>query len=442
MNLFKYMLPLVVMAGFSSGLAYGADHGDHSFHDEELNERDTDALRQFINTKRIENAEEGGGTSKNLTITGDVRTEWRHLNEKLEGERLRGRGGELNKNCVPISRNDFDIEFNLRFDYVTERTWAVAHLQYDNSAGIEDDADCDCDVIDCSREPCVGSSKSGESHCTEHRFFGSGACDDICLKRAYMGYNVFKDCGRLDVELGRRVLYDAFESEIQFLSRFDGLLLKYSDNWENVSDWYIQAAGFVVDEKVNHFAWATEIGFFNICDSSFDFKYSLIDWMKRGEDRCFHENPREFKYLNSQFTLTYHFNKETFCVPAEIYGAFLINHFGKQPHVSGHRENLGWYLGMTFGKVVKEGDWSFDVQYQWVEPNAIAWDDESGIGLGDVLEGKCGYDPQPGYHGWRVDALYALTDDLTIQAILESARALHGRRHTYSKMEVEAVYAF
>lgn len=432
MNLFRYLLPVVLIAGTA------AIHGADSFHDEELNERDTDALRQFINVKRIENVEE----NQNLTISGDVRTEWRHMNEKDHGDQLRGSGGAFDKNCVPISRNDFDIEFNLRFDYVTERAWAVAHLQFDNTAGIERDVDCVCSEKVCGGR-CQSSRGNGVSHCTRHRFLGSGSCDDICLKRAYMGYNIFKDCGRLDVELGRRTLYDVFESEIQFLSRFDGLLLKYSDSWECVADWYIQAAGFLVDEKTNHFGWVTELGFFNICDSSVDLKYSFIDWEKRGTDRCFNRNPEQFKYKNSQVTLTYHFNKETFCVPAEIYGAFLINHAGSQPRVKRHsRDNLAWYAGMTVGKVAKEGDWAIDVQYQWVQPNAIAWDDESGIGVGDVLSDVCGEFPISGYRGWRIDFLYALTDDLTIQAILEAARSLQQRSHSYSKMEVEAVYAF
>ena len=47
--------------------------------------------------------------------------------------------------------------------------------------------------------------------------------------KAYMGYNICASgCTRIDVELGRRPLWTVFDSRIQFGSRFDGLLLRYS----------------------------------------------------------------------------------------------------------------------------------------------------------------------------------------------------------------------
>jgi hypothetical protein len=468
MKLFKFVWPLLIALGFTA-----VAHADHPIIDQdasrfniELNERDFDALRNFINTKRTIDVQE---KAVNLTISGDVRTEWRHLDEKARGFRLRGHkrtdlGNELALGTaqnepdidyiildepvesvtfpggIPISRNDFDIEFNLRFDYVCERAWAVAHLQFDNSAGVDDN----------------------DFSCLQDRrgYHGSGECDDLCLKRAYFGYNICcEGATRFDVEVGRRKLYDIFDSQIQFLSRFDGILLKYSSNWECVADWYWNVGGFVVDERVNHFAWVTELGFLNICDYGFDFKYSYIQWNKYGRNRCFVENPAGFRFKVSQFTMYYHLEPELICMPAKIYGAFLINHDGKRRfnRKRFNDQNLGWYVGFTVGEVVNEGDWSIDVQYQTIQAFAIPDDDVSGIGRGNclgesitaintaslaretILRGNTNF------KGWRFEGLYALTDNLSLDTIIEFSRAYKksiGGSHHYSKFELEAIYAF
>lgn len=486
MKLFKYVLPLVIACGFASG-TYAQDvHRHEAFEEQdgsdfnqELNERDWTVLQEFVNTKRTIDVKE---KATNLTISGDVRTEWRHLNEKQGNRLLRG-GNAVNPSTIspedphglPISRNDFDIEFNLWFDYVCNRAWAVAQLQFDNSAGVSDNG------FDCDEDP--------------KGFHGSGECDDLCLKRAYMGYNICcNGATRFDVEIGRRKLYDVFDSQIEFLSRFDGILFKYSSSWECVADWYWNTGGFVVDERVNHFAWVTEVGFLNICDFNVDFKYSFISWVKNGENRCHVRNPLGFRFNVSQFLLAYHLNPEIIRVPTKIYGAFLWNHdaFPKHKVLKRHgfllfpdrdafgffeadikkRANLGGYIGVTFGEVVKEGDWSLDIQYQIVQARAIPDDDVSGIGRGNVLGTSF---TQLGrgntnYKGMRFEGLYALTDNLSLDVIWEFSRAAQknigevtfteeplpnglnppGGRHThtfsgshhYSKFEIEAIYAF
>jgi len=317
---------------------------DQSRYLEELNERDFDALKDYLRNKRIQNVEEAG--EDKLVISGDVRAEWRFLRERENGHNLRG-GGAENRAGLPISTNDFDIEMNLRFDYVTKRTWAVAQVQYDNSAGVDDE-----------EKSCLVDPQG---------YHGSGDCEDLCLKKAFFGYNVFDDgCSRFDIELGRRNLYNAFDSRIQFLSRFDGILFTFTFNKDiadlfclnscgTTSSWYWMIGGFVVDERVNHLAWATELGFLNVLDSGIDFKYSFIDWEKHGENRCHAQNPRGFKFLNSQFTLIYNFEPEIICKKAKIFGAYLINHAGssmkyidrvsKKGHFitkTAHAQNTGW----------------------------------------------------------------------------------------------------
>lgn len=434
MKLFRYLLPMVVALGFASSAAYAHLDQDGSRFLEELNERDFDSLRDFINTKRtIDVAEK----ACNLTISGDVRTEWRHLNERQGGNELRGHRLTDPISGLPISKNDFDIEFNLRFDYVCDRAWAVAHIQFDNSAGVDDNG-----------QPC--RVEDGELICADPEgYHGSGFCEDVCLKKAYMGYNICCDgASRFDVELGRRNLYNAFDSKVQFLSRFDGILLTYSTCLECISDFYVKAAAFVVDERVNHFAYVAEVGFVNIYDSCIDFKYSFIDWRKNGINRCCATNPKGFKFLVSQWTLCYHFNPEMLCMPARVYGAFLLNHQGKLVLDHHRARNIGWYVGFTIGEVVQEGDWSIDVQYQVVGAGVIPDNDVSGIGRGNTYKESvtsCTGRGNTNFRGWRIEGLYAITDNLSLDSILEWSRqddTSIGGRHHYSKFELEAIYAF
>lgn len=457
MKLLKYMLPLVVAFGFTAASAHAdCGQGPDSRFDDELNERDWNALKNYLNTKRtIDLAEK----SCNLTISGDVRTEWRHLNEKQCGKLLRGgnatniwdsnTGRTLARAGLPVSRNDFDIEFNLRFEYVCNNAWAVAHVEYDNSAGV-DDSGIPCRTTSRTVFDSEGVPTSITTYGDPNGFHGSGNCCDLCLKQAYIGYNLCcSGASRLDIELGRRGnMYKVFDSQVQFLQRLDGVLLTYTDSWECFADWYFKAAGFVIDERVNQFGFVTEFGFLNIMDTGFDFKYSFIDWRKNGTNRCFQTDPVGMKFLNSQFTLYYHLCRDwTFCMPSKLFGAFVWNHNGNA-HTYSRNQNIAWYIGFEIGEVVHAGDWAFQTQYQYVQAYSIPDMDVSGIGRGNVLNDSVSSALNRGntnYKGWRFEFLYALTDNLTVDTIYEFSREIKrtiGGEHHYSKFEVEAIYAF
>lgn len=446
MKLYRYLLSLVLTLAFFATCPLLADEQDNSRFDEELNERDFDALRDFLRERRAIEAE----PCANLNISGDVRTEWRHLNETCCGQRLRGHG-TVGINGRPVSRNDFDIEFNLRFDYIADRTWAVAQIRYDNSAGVDDNGhpciftkdngkNCSPCCLDKARQ-CIGDPEG---------YHGSGNCSDLCLKKSYMGGEIYSDdCSRFIVELGRRGnLYNVFESNVQFLSRFDGLLLKYENTWECVADWYVQAAGFLVDERVNHFAWIVETGLLDIFDSNVDLKYSFIDWEKHGINRCFVRNPRGFRFINSQVTLAYNVPVEVLSMPARFYTAFIYNHAARNLRFIHKKKNIAWYAGVLLGDVVKEGDWALEIQYQVVQAQAMPDDDMGGIGRGNILDESftsCSRRGNTNFRGWRFEGLYAFTDNMTLDTILEWSKADDSRiggSHTYSKFEMEAIYAF
>lgn len=456
---------LIVIGAFSSSVQAAEFEQDGSRFLEELNERDFESLRDFLREKREEDIA-AKHLAPEVTLSGDVRFEYRNLHESEVGTRLRG--GNKGRKCidgkrigVPISNNDFDVEFRLRLDYITECTWAVAMIQYDDAAGV------DSSDLDCNANP--------------FGWHGSGICDDLCLKMAYWGAHLYKcGCEKLDIELGRRNLYNVFDSRVQFLSRFDGVALRYTNCRDWLGNWYWYSAAFVVDERVNQFAWVSEIGWINILKSGFDLKYSIIDWQKRGRNRCFARNPEGFKFLNSQISAAYNFNAEVIRRKAKIFGAFVYNHEGKHanyyPYKNKHQicrkpddnfkkgakiqipntvftkvaknQNKAWYVGALIGEVDKEGDWSFEVRYEWVQAFAIPDDDLSGIGRGNCLDNAVlasGARGNTNYKGFHFEGLYAITDNLTIDFQFEFTQALNksiGGSHHFSKFEVETIYAF
>lgn len=428
----RYLLFLLALVVNLSTICVHADDQETA-KDKQLKERDFEALREFLKTKEKMDLED---KRSDLSISGDVRFEWQHITETQNDRRLRGPGAPRIRG-LPISRDDFDVEFNLKFDYEYKRAWAAAHLQFDNGAGT---GELDYSCLD-----------------TPGACFGSGDKNRLNLKRAYMGYNVW-ECGdsRFDIEIGRRKLFDLFDSVIQFDSRFDGIALEWTANKLAYGDFYWYLAGFLVDERVEHFAYATELGLQNILDTGIYIKYSYIDWVKHGRNRCGLKRPRGWLFRNSQVTVGQFLD---FCIlgkkrPVEIYGAFLVNHaagdlFLPLKHFKNvGKQNIGWYVGVLVGKIKKEGDWSFEVDYEYVEAQAVSDCDVAGIGRGNIRNNSLVQPVRRGnanYKGINFEYLYAITDNLMIDTQIKFSTAVDseiGGPHRYSNFEVEAIYAF
>ena len=499
MKLVKYLIPILMVAGFKATGVY-AQFGQETTFSRDLNTRDDQPVREFVESKENIDVKE---KASNLEISGDVRFEWRTIREKgvvffldeysssyygsyeepssgsLYQEYRALRGGEhVDARGIPISLNDFDVEFNLKLKYNFKKAWCYAHLQFDNPAGVRGRNDC---IVPAGFP--VFNKEGSEvvdffSRDSRWAIKGSGDSFSINLKRAYMGYNIWADGKhRLDIEVGRRKLDDVFDSEIEFTSRFDGVLLKYASSIQDFSDWYLDVGAFVIDERVNHFGWVAEIGLIDIMDSGLDLRYSIIDWQKRGFNRCLVDNPYGARFLNSQVTVTYtihpKFGSKQIEIPFEFYGGFLINHLAKKEIFTHHKKkNLGWYAGLYVGNVNKEGDWSFDIEYIVVQAQAVSEFDVGSIGRGNILDenlldildesfpyassdyssvpssGIVGIFPRRGntnFVGYRTEFLYAITDNLSIDLIFEISNEEDrriGGRHSYNDFEIEAIYAF
>lgn len=410
--------------------------------------RDFPLVKQDIDSKRSIPVEE---KSKNLTYSGDLRVIWAHLTERIDCARIRGgtvnninsvddscfceEGVDCTKfgDAVPFPNDIYGIEFNFYVDYVQDNAWGVAWIQYANSAGLVG-ALRNCSVKQACR--------------------GSGTCEGVCLRKAYIGYNLVADgCTRIDIEIGRRPLWSIFDSRVQFQQNFDGILLSNSFNIGPCSDLYLNGGAFVIDQRAYHYGYIAELGYLGILNSGFDFKYSITDWAKDGPNRCGIKDALGNQFVVSQFTGYYNLDFDFLWNNAQVYGAYLINTKAKRlPVFLNQKQDIGWYVGFLMGQVCKEGDWALDVNYQYVEPFCIPECDSSGIGLGNTLGNcfACGVDPatargRTNYQGWRFEVLYAFTDNLVLDTLLEFAHQIDkdiGGRHTFSNFQLQAIYAF
>jgi len=388
--------------------------------------------------------------SCDLMISGDIRFEWENIKEKHNDVRQRGRNSYRSvawNNGAPFGENQFDVEFNLMFDFKAGCTWGVAHLEFDNNAGI------DVNHHYCNGYETTVLDDQGNTVTVNgdpYGCHGSGSCNNLAVRKAYFGYNIFEECGcRLDIEVGRRHFYDVFDSRVQFRSRFDGVLLRYSNNFQCAGDFYAHFGLFVIDETVDHWGWVLELGLLDICSCGFDLKYSIIDWSKDGCNRCDIESPRGMEHLVSQLTVAYNFDAQWLCAPAKIYAAALWNHDAeKHANFNNEKADYGWYIGFQVGQVRCEGDWFFDINYQWVEAGVIPDCDLTGIGRGNPRCIPITMDTAYGnlnFRGVRAEAGYALTDELVLNPSWEYSTEVEsaiGGTHTYSKWELQLIYAF
>lgn len=380
---------------------------------------DMEALRRWIRDKRLVTVKEIGG---DLSLSGEVRAEFQDTNEVKHGVRQRGPGGAVSK-----PQYAWDLEVNIMIDYRTDRTWAAIKLEFDNDMGVR-----------------------------------SGTVNKIRLEKGYLGGRLVPgDTFTLDGEVGRRYLYNVFDSKIEFSSLFDGVLFRFNKAWPSIGDYYFNIGSLIVDDKTNHYAYVSEMGGLRIANTGLNMKYSIIDWYKPYANEL---NNLRYKFLVSQFLTSYQFYPEWMGKKlVKFYAAGLCNHLAHgvdQTH--GKMQRYAWYAGLSLGLVKKQYDWAIDANYQWTQAQSVPEFDCSGIGRGNAAgvgfyTNNSDGNPESGattwetavgstnYKGFEIEALYAFTDNLTVLQNFRYSTTLNkniGPNLRYKQYEMELIYAF
>lgn len=436
-TLFAQSAPMVTPPQDSSLIAQVSQDYENK---QSQNDNDMDALRRWLQDKRLVSLKELGG---DLSISGEVRTEGQYTNEIQAAYgsnhfiRQRGVGAKQKKPQVA-----WDVEFNLMLDYHTERTWAAMKLEFDNDMGTV-----------------------------------SGTSNKVRLEKAYLGGRLIAgDTFTWDAEVGRRYLANVYDSKIQFGSLFDGGLFRFGKAFEEIGDFYVNLGGFVVNDKTNHYGEVIEIGALKIANTPLNMRYSLINWyhhytqnqLNKGNEAAEPDQVpgytyfQPWNYLVNQYTIFYQtypdwLGKRLF----KVYAAGLINVLAEKTVLTNYtRQNLGGYAGVSIGLVKKAGDWAVDVSYQIAQAQVAPPTDASGIGRGNAAnvgmftaqpDGKgviatraTTFSPY-NYQGFQIEALYGFTNNITLQQSFQMSWTLDtsfGTNSKYKQYELEFIYAF
>jgi hypothetical protein len=333
----------------------------------------------------------------------------------------------------PFASNEFDVEANLTFDYVAERGWGTIRLQFSNPAG----------VITPDRKAII----------TDNRriMYGSGKVNDLALRKCYGGYNFWEQgTSRFDIEIGRRRLYDVFDSKIEFWSYFDGVLARFTGSYEGIIDLSLKAGAFVIDQNVNHYGYVGEMGLLNLFDTGFDLKYSLIDWdTLHRPNRFERHHALGTQFLNSQVIANYNFSPDVVSLKTCVYAAYLYNHAARATGWTNHIKAAdAYYVGARLGEALRKGDYSVELFYQWVKAQAVPeWDVSSSSR--DNPRGVSFYNRRSGgranFRGWRLEGFYAMTDNWTLNAHFDRIREMDrriGGTHRSIEFYFGAIFTF
>lgn len=389
--------------------------------DGQLDREDIQALRDWINVRRQVTVREIGG---NLSIAGEVRAEFQCSNEVKNGIAQRGHSGQ-----PPI--NAYDIEVNLMLDYRADKTWAAIKLEFDNDAGI--------------------------FNATNNK---------IRIEKGYWGVRIYDgDMAKLDTEVGRRPLFNVFDSKVEFGSQSDGALFRYDFSTESHGELYLHALAEVVDSNHNQYAYIGEIGWLGIWGTGLFFKYSVADWNTKHFSQTVNQesaNKRRFDYIVNQWLIGYKFIPQTFGKLVMPYAAVLWNPSAARSIATNHeKSNMGGYLGVAIGELRKKGDWAFEANYQLVEAQCVPEFDFNGIGIGNASKsglyttgingnGKLVTDPSKAggpsnFRGFQMTLDYLLTNNLNFQQQWSQSITLDkniGPFRRYKQYEIEFIYGF
>jgi len=401
---------------------------------------DMQSLRRWLRDKRMITIKELGG---DLSLSAEVRTEFQASNEESKAAgassftRQRGKGAPIpNKKSMPKPMYAWDVELNLMLDYRTDRAWAAARIEFDNDMGQR-----------------------------------SGTTDKIKLEKAYLGGRIVAgDTLTIDSEIGRRFLFNVYDSKIEFSSIFDGVLVRLSKAFPSMGDYYFLPGAFLINDVTSHYGWVAEMGGLQIANTGLNIKYSIIDWYRPGGENMSGQTAAQtkaaqlrYQFLVSQFQVQYYLYPEWIGKRLiKLYAAGLTNHLASPLAITNHqKQNWGWYTGVSIGVAKKKGEFALDANYQWVQAQAVPEFDSNGIGRGNALglgfytqytDGGGGPNTSPSqpvggtnFKGFEIEGLYALTDNLVVQQSYKMSWTLDhdiGPDLKYKQYEIEFIYAF
>ena len=394
---------------------------------QDIDQKDINALREWINTKRQVTVKELGGA---LSLSAEVRTEMQSSSETRNGVRQRGHGAPIFPgNTRELPSNEFDVEVNIMLDYRTEGTWTAIKLEFDNDAGIF-----------------------------------NGSLNKLKVEKAYWGVRTIdNDHLIFDIELGRRRMSTIVDSKLEFNNFFDGAWFKYDQTFDSLGDFYVHTGAFIIDTNHNQFGYLGEIGLMNIAGTGFYSKYSLTDWNTKhfssGDLRR-----RRFAFTVSQLLIGYRFYPPSLQKAILCYLAGLYNHSAKRRHIThNHKANGGGYIGLTIGELKKKGDWAFDINYQLLQAQCVPDFDVQGIGLGNASNNgfyttNVRFDEKTlikntrttaggnvNYRGFQATLDWLLTNQLDFQQSWQQSITLDkdiGPFRRFKQYEIEFIYSF
>ncbi|MCY3974621.1 MAG: hypothetical protein OXF02_03655 [Simkaniaceae bacterium] len=384
-------------------------------------EDEVKALKAWAREKRkhVTISDKGG----NLTLSGEVRTEFQTVNETKNGVRQRQPRGAVPDKAM----YNWDFEVNLLFNYRTDYTWATCKLEFDNPVGI-----------------------------------GDGKFNAISLERALLGGRLLTgERYNVDIDIGRRALGYEFDSGVQFGSSMNGILVKYDHALQPVGDFYVHAGPFLIDSSVNHYGYVGEVGLLKIGGTGLYAKGSLIDRNTRkfASDRL---RRLAYSFRNVQGTLGYKWYPEWLDGQVTtLYVAGLYNTAARRHEETGrHRDPWACYVGLSAGELRKQWDWSFNINYQLVQAQSVPDFDGSGVGRGNVAgtglygtKKRGAGDPltvktsvgSGNYHGYAIELQYNITNTVTVYQSWGQAfkyRKDLGPDFSYKRYEIELIYTF
>ena len=408
--LFGFILAAVIFAGFLKA--------DEKKDIPGLDQKDVEELRDWIKNKRQVRTKKAGGV---LSISGQVRSELQSTNEKKDGIKQRGSGGAVSGTAMRA----WDVQANLLLDYRRARNWAVIRLVFDNNAGIE-----------------------------------GGGSRGISLNRAFLGGRVVNaPLYTIDLEIGRRGLGYVFDSEVQFGARMDGLLFKYDHALESFGDLYFHGGPFLVNETLDQYAYVGELGVLNIFKTGLYSKLSYIDWDTKNTDNELRNSA--FRFRNIQLVLGYKFVMPKLKKATTLYSGGLVNTAARKEEVTCRKkQNYAWYFGFSIGRLKKAWDYSLDVNYQWVQAQAVPDFDAVGTGRGNAagigLYSTESYGKgtattketavgEGNFKGIAIEFQFNLTSNITVyQGYRQTVNytQLIGPPFSYKQYEIEFIFSF